>query len=367
MTVAKNTGPQAFSKQKKAGFFSLLFIAFCIALPSATAQSLIFSQYYFAPANLNPALAGFEKDLFFGVNHRSQWRDLQVPYNASLFTVTCPFFVAKPKLYHTGGVALSVSRETAGINQLYRSFRGQLSVAYNLRLDYENRNILAFGLQGGFVDNSIDVHRLQWGSQYNELIGYDPGISPSLGALNERIIHPAFSSGIAWHHRSKEVRSPDINKRKYSSFLGLSFANLNRPNTAHFTAYTSRAPLIYTAHGGVEHQVRNIRLAYQALWIKAGNASHINFGTYVTYAPGNRHHPNFNSLSLLLGTWYRFQDAFVLSMGLQAKKISAVVSYDFNKKINAADNSLSGGAYEVSLSYRITRKISNKQYGIPLM
>jgi type IX secretion system PorP/SprF family membrane protein len=367
MTVAKNTRPEPFRKQGKAGFFSLLFIAFCFTMPSAVAQSLIFSQYYFSPSNLNPALVGLEKDLFFGVNHRSQWRDLRVPYNASLFTFTYPFYVAKPKLYHAGGIALSVSQETAGSNQLYRSVRGQLSAAYNLRLDYENRNILAFGLQGGLVRNSIDDSHLQWGSQFNELVGFDPGISPSLGQLNERISYPAFSTGIAWHHRAKEVLYPGNNKRKYSGFIGLSVANLNRPNTAHFSAYTSKAPSIYTAHGGVEHQVRNIQLSYQALWIKAGNAYHINLGAYITYALNNSRHPNFSSLSLLLGSWYRVQDAFVLSMGLQAKKFSTVVSYDFNKKVNAADNTLSGGAYEVSVSYRIPGKINNKQYGIPLM
>lgn len=363
--MAKKTGPESYRQQSKAGIFSLLFIAFCFVMPSAVAQSLIFSQYYFSPSNLNPALAGLEKDLFFGVNHRSQWRDLQVPYNASLFTFTCPFFVAKPKLYHAGGMAFSVSKETAGTNQLFRSVHAQLSVAYNLRLDYESRNMLAFGLQGGLVRNTIDDSHLQWGSQYNELIGYDSGLSPSLGQLNDRIMYPAFSTGIAWHHKAREDHS--INKRKYRGFLGLSFANLNRPNTAHFTAYTSRAPLIYTAHGGIEHQIRKIRLSYHVLGMKADNAYHINFGTYVTYELNNIPHPSFSSLSLLLGSWYRVQDAFVLSVGLQANKFNTVVSYDFNKKVNAADNTLSGGAYEVSVSYRIPRKLNNKQYGIPLM
>ena len=163
MTVAKKTKPESYRKQRKVGLFSLLFIALCFVMPSAVAQSLIFSQYYFSPSNLNPALAGLEKDLFLGVNHRSQWRDLQVPYNASLFTFTCPFFAAKPKLYHAGGMAFSLSQETAGTNQLYRSVHGQLSVAYNLQLDYESRNILAFGLQGGLVRNTIDDSHLQWG------------------------------------------------------------------------------------------------------------------------------------------------------------------------------------------------------------
>lgn len=357
---------QQIKQQSKLRFLCLLLFAICYAMPAAVAQSLIFSQYYFSPSNLNPALAGFEKDLFLGVNYRSQWRDLQVPYNASLFSFTYPFFMAKPKLYHVGGMAFSVSQETAGSAQLYHSVRGQLSAAYNLRLDYQNSNILTFGIQSGFVQNKIDKNNLQWGSQYNELIGYDPGISPSLGQLNDRITYPAFSAGIVWHHIAKQNYVNHIKKRKYRGFLGLSFANLNRPNTALFTAYTTRAPLIYTAHGGVEYKIKNIQLAHNALWVKANNAYHINFGTYVTYSLTNVHNPSINTLNLLLGSWYRFQDAFVVSMGLQVEKLSAVLSYDFNK-INTRDNILSGGAYEASISYRIPRKIKNKQYGIPLM
>lgn len=329
----------------------------------AVAQSLVFSQYYFSPSNLNPALAGFKKDLFMGISYRSQWRDLQVPYNASLFSFNCPLFVEKPKLYHVGGLAFSVSQETAGSDQLYHSIRGHFSAAYNLRLDYQSRNVIAMGLQGGFVQNNIDNNHLQWGSQYNELIGYDSGISPSMGQLNNRITYPAFSAGIAWHHTAEKKYLDDS---KYRGLLGLSFSNLNRPNVSFFSTYTTRAPLIYRVHSGIEYGNRNIQLAHQILWVRANNAYHLNFGTYVTYLLSKNNEINANYVKLLLGTWYRFQDAFVLSAGLQTGKFNAALSYDFNKS-KMHDNMASGGAYEVSISYRIPRKTNNKQYGIPLM
>jgi type IX secretion system PorP/SprF family membrane protein len=169
-------------------------------ISQSAAQSLVFSQYYFSPPNINPSLASLEKDLFLGVNYRSQWRDLTVPYNATLFSVICPVFATKPTLRHLGGFGLSLSKETAGINSLYQSLRGHFSAAYNLPLDYQSSNLLAMGIQGGFVQKSLNEMALQWGSQYNPVIGFDPALIPSLGELHNRIIYPTFSAGITWYH-----------------------------------------------------------------------------------------------------------------------------------------------------------------------
>jgi type IX secretion system PorP/SprF family membrane protein len=327
----------------------------------------VFSQYYFSPSNLNPALAGLEKNLMVGANHRSQWRDLQVPYAASLLTFNYPFYIAKPNTFHAGGLAFSVSQETAGPNQLFRSLRGQFSGAYNLQLDNLNRNTLSFGLQGGFVRTSLDGGQLQWGSQYNELIGYDAGISPSLGNLIEQNSYPSVSTGMVWHHRTNYKRPSASGKNVLGGFLGISAANLNRPNTAHFTDQDHQAPLIYSAHGGLEHQLKRVRLSHQALYIKAGSAYHLNLGTYVTYPLKSTNQFSSDSPNLLLGVWYRIEDALVVSTGIQAGKITAALSYDFNTNANPADNTLSGGAYEVSVMYRLPKKVDKKQYGIPLM
>lgn len=342
---------------------TLLGLLCCLVMSPAAAQSLVFSQYYFSPASLNPALAGLEKDLFLGVNYRSQWRNLQLPHNASLFSLTYPLFMAKPKQYHAGGLAFSVSDESTGNPGLYRSVRAHLSAAYNLRLDYQSKNIIAMGIQGGFVQSKLDGNNLQWGSQYNQLTGYDPGITPSLGQFNSQTTYPAFSAGLVWHHTAK---TSYYNNGKYRGFIGISLANLNRPNTSLFTAYTSRAPLIYRVQGGIDYQIRNLQIAHNALWISSNNAYHFNFGTYVISPVTSLLNLNANTLKLLLGAWYRFQDAFVLSTGLQAKRINIALSYDLNK-VSMGSNTLSGGAYEVSVSYRIPRKIKNKQYGIPLM
>lgn len=325
-------------------------------------QSVIFSQYYFSPSNLNPAYTGLEKDIFFGINYRSQWRNLQTPYNATLFSASYPLYVANPKPVHVGGMAFSVSRETAGVSDMYSSLQGQFSAAYNLRLD-AHKNMLVFGLQGSFVQNNMNTGSLQWGSQYNAVTGYDPGISPSLGTLNDRVLYPAFSTGLIWHHTVRE----SFRRKKYQSHLGLALANLNQPNTSFFTNYSSRAPLVVKASGGITYTLQHLQVSHNMLWIHSEAAYHINFGTYVTYLLTNIYDTDLNNLKLSLGSWYRWQDAIVLSAALQSSKLNVALSYDFNKTFLKQDVPV-GGAYELSVSYRISRKEAySKQYGIPLM
>ena len=327
------------------------------------AQSLVFSQYYFSPPNLNPSLASLEKDLFVGVNYRSQWRDLSVPYNATLFSVICPVFATKPALRHLGGFGLSLSKETAGVNSLYQSYRGHFSAAYNLPLDYQSSNILAMGIQGGFVQKRLNDMALQWGSQYNPIIGFDPTITPSLGEFRNRITYPTFSAGITWYH----VKTGYQADKKVKSFVGFSASNINRPDYSLFEQHTTRASLIYSFQGGATYRAQErLSVTHSLLTIASEHAYHINFGTYVIYNVTSPYNKEGISLNLLIGGWYRFGDAYVLSTGLQARHFTAALSYDFNSG-DAFDNTLRGGAYEVSVSYRVAQKKSRRRYAIPLI
>jgi type IX secretion system PorP/SprF family membrane protein len=272
-------------------------------------------------------------------------------------------FATKPSLRHLGGFGLSLSKETAGINSLYQSFRGHFSAAYNLPLDHQGSNLLAMGIQGGFVQKSLNDMALQWGSQYNPVIGFDPTLVPSLGELHNRIIYPTFSAGITWYH----VQTGYQADKRTKSFIGFSVANFNRPDYSMFDEYVTRAPLIYSFQSGVSYKVqKRLTIAHTLLSIVSNRAYHFNFGTYVIYNVTSPYNRESISLNLLAGGWYRLGDAFVLSAGLQAKQITVAMSYDFNTG-NAFDNTVKGGAYEVSLSYRITQKKSRRRYAIPLI
>src|SRR5215467_12867108 len=57
------------------------FLIAMLMIVSASAQDIHFSQYYSAPLTINPALTGgFAGDYRAGVNYRTQWGSVTVPY-----------------------------------------------------------------------------------------------------------------------------------------------------------------------------------------------------------------------------------------------------------------------------------------------
>src|ERR1700679_3361186 len=59
--------------------FSVVFL-FCIASFAAFSQDTHFSQFYFSPLTMNPALTGsFEGTWRVGVNYRNQWGSISAP------------------------------------------------------------------------------------------------------------------------------------------------------------------------------------------------------------------------------------------------------------------------------------------------
>lgn len=342
-------------------FCLYLFIMF-LSL-NANAQSLVFSQYYFSPPNINPSLASLEKDLFLGVNYRSQWRDLAIPYNTTLFSAIFPVFATKPTLQHLGGFALSLSKETAGMEISYESVRGHFSGAYNLYLDVQKKNLLAMGIQGGFVQKKLDALYLQWGSQYNPIIGYDPTMSSSQVEVHNKITYPTFSAGATWYHTQAGYQA----EKKMKSFAGFSVANLNRPDYSMFTESITKVPLIYSFQGGVTYNIQSrLNITHSLITMMAEKTYQINFGTYVIYSITSPYNNEGISLKLLSGAWYRLEDAIILSAGLQAKQLTVAMSIDCNNS-KVFENTLKGSAYEISISYRIAKKKSRKHYAIPLI
>ncbi|MBA4058472.1 MAG: hypothetical protein C0490_27390, partial [Marivirga sp.] len=67
-----------------------LFVLLIVSMPSLHAQSPVFSQYYASSLYLNPALSGLEKDIYFGMNYRSQWSNLGLPFNTFQFSFIKP-------------------------------------------------------------------------------------------------------------------------------------------------------------------------------------------------------------------------------------------------------------------------------------
>src|SRR5690606_31691508 len=84
---------------------------------SLRAQSPVFSQYYASGLYLNPALSGLEKDIFLGMNYRSQWSNLSTPFNTFQFSFIHPLTKPGVRAKHLGGFGASFLNDVAGPNK----------------------------------------------------------------------------------------------------------------------------------------------------------------------------------------------------------------------------------------------------------
>ena len=329
------------------------------------AQSAMFSQYYFSPMNVNPALLGAQSHLIVGVQHRAQWRNLANPHRASLLSVAKP--VVAPGAPHRpiGGVGLTLVNESIGSGGFYRASSINLGAAYNLGLNRQRTQLLSFGLQGGVTQRRLATDQLQWGSQYDPSVGYNPEITPSVGPLNDRVGFATFSAGLVYHYNP----SRELLLRNLSGFSGISVANLNRPYSSFYPTNQTREALVLRWHSGLEIPLSmSVKILPQVLVAyRSAEQYHINVGSYLHYSFSQSSRTDNERLQLLAGAWYRWNDAWVASTGLSYQNYRLAVSYDFNTQ-PVAVHAFRGGAFEVSLAYRwLNKKRIPRNFSTPMI
>ena len=348
----------SFCKKHSSGLLIVTLLAFLFA--KANAQDQHFSQYYNAPLYLNPAMAGVESDLYFGVNYRSQWASLEAPYESGQFALIHPLMVRGSQFKHVGGVGLSAFSESTGENGSLRSFGAQMSVAYNLMLNKDASQMISFGLQGGITQKRVDFSGLTWGSQYNSFIGFDANITPSLDLGLEKVTYPVINTGVMWMF--------DPGRRNlysdFSAFAGVAVSNFNRPNESVLGEdLVSRLPILYKFHGGFNIGVSELMsLSPNVLYLRQNQNDQLNLGAYLTY----RNPMVIRKFKLQLGAWYRLKDAMIVSLGILTQNLSLGISYDVNQ---STLRSATGGrgSVEVSVGYRINRGQGLKRFSTPLL
>ena len=345
--------------------YSVVLIMMLLGGYFSQAQTVQFSQYYFSPLTVNPAMTGTQRHLFAGVTHRSQWRNLERPYNASMASLVLPLVSHGRRPRHIGGIGLAVNNETAGVGHTYRALGVQVAAAYNLAFDRKQVHRLSLGLQGGYHQRRLTAGSLQWGSQFDPEIGFNPDITPSLGTLRDKLGFPSFSTGAVYFFNPQRK----FLLHRFSAFTGLAVANLNRPTNSFFSEAPSQEPMILRWHTGWEVPLTtSTRLLPHVLTVYSTDQQyHINLGAYLHYTVASLPQKNAADVQILTGAWYRWNDAWIVTGGVSYREYLLGVSYDFNTRPIAAQ-ALTGGAFEISFAYRgIGKRSAFKKYSTPMI
>ena len=330
------------------------------AVQNVVAQDPVFSQFYTSSLYLNPALAGLEKDIVLGMNYRSQWAGVNLPFRTFQFSAIHPIVQQGVKSKHLGGFGASLFSDEAGPNREVVSQGFSVASSYNFHLDRSGNHLIATALQFGVLQRQINMDALQWSSQYSAVLGYDPS-QPGENLISERLTNPVIHAGMVWRlvigKRFKATKT---------FYQGLAVANINRPR-GFFPNEKDAPSVLYKAHGGYLHHFSNgLELSPNYL-IQYQHNLQVNIGAYAAYAMPAVTAKSVADLKVSLGMWYRIDDSFIITSGLATNSWSAGFSYDANNS-SLERNFQGANAFEISFAYRISiMKTVIKKFSTPLI
>lgn len=326
-------------------------ILILLSTNSLFGQDIHFSQYFNSPLSLNPAETGnFEGDWRVMANYRDQWRAIAIPYKTLSAGYDQQYYFQghhfSPGFYviqdNSGSEAISVTK-------IYGS------LAYHRIV---KDNAINFGMQIGYVFQSIDFSRYTFPANYNN----DKGIfEPDYGMENvdngnDHSSYADVNLGVSWSRKINRFE-PDA---------GFAVFHVNHPTESYFNNANSRLPLRTAFHASVKTLLgKNIYIKPGFMFVSMRSARDIMVGGQAGIAvQGNQ----YNIREVFAGLYLRNgipdpADAFMVMGGAQFRNLAINISYDVNvSALNPYSNHR--GAFEISLIYKSISSII-KTFTIP--
>jgi len=346
----------------RTAIFSILYFAGFFAL----AQDPQFSQYYATPLYTNPALTAAYSDINFWVSYRSRTLNQEFPNDIGQFSAIVPLKMPGSEAVQLGGVGATFFQDQAGPGDAFKTTGAYISGAYRQPLNFDRSEVLLFGIQAGFIQKSIDFSNLTWGQQFNRFIGFDNTITPEVSQFEENKSYPVINAGVMYYF------NPNRTYVLYtgSAFGGISVSNINNPDESLVDDddIESALPLLYRGHTGIEFFLTpQLKWSPQLLVLYQNTRFQFNAGTYFSYPLREQNVFDPKTFELLFGLWYRWDDAAIVSFGLNSTNYTIGFSYDFNTSDLRYDSRGNGGAFEVSLNFRIANRRGLRNFSTPLI
>lgn len=302
----------------------LLFTLMFLTGLKLAAQDPIFSQFYAAPLQINPAFAGSGHAPRIGAAYRNQWTG----FNNAYRTYSAYYDQNLDRL--NSGIGFNLEGDDAG-NGILRTMRFSALYAYRLKINDDLG--VKIGVEAGFQQTAIDWDQLVFPDQLDPING--PVITTS-EQRPDQLSKTVFdvSSGLLL-----------LNPRFW---LGVSIKHLNAPNQSYLLINDNLSrglPLRYALHGGTELTVKEGNKLQAAsfispnfLFLLQGPYKQLNVGAYAAVGP------------VFGGAWYRHTfrnaDAAILMIGVRQDMFKIGLSYDLT--ISGLSGQ-AGGTYELTM------------------
>jgi len=328
--VLKKTEHTPAYMMSKPKFLAAMLTFFCtlILVNEADAQDPIFSQFYANPLYLNPAMAGTQKCPRGILNYRNQW-----PALSGNFVTTSASYDQYVDAV-SGGLGFYVMNDNAGRGTL-NSF--SINAIYSYQLTITDKVSMVAGFQASYFQRSLDWGRLTFGDQIDPRRGFifSTQDTPRGGNVDNVdfsagtvIFGETFYGGVAVHHLFEPNES-----------LIVAEAPLERRYTVHAGA---TIPIKKDIRGETDASI-SPNILYQQQF----DFQQINIGLYAQKGP------------LILGTWYRFGDAFIILVGVETDRFKVGYSYDLT---TSQLTTQTAGSHEISFALNFNCKPVKKKF-----
>jgi type IX secretion system PorP/SprF family membrane protein len=288
-------------------------------------------MYDAAPLFLNPSMTGvFEGDWRIHTHYRTQWKAVNFkPYTTALISFDMPY-----KKWGFGG---QIMNYRAGIGN-YNALQGLVSAGYSTPIDGNKAHNIAFGIQGGITQKSVEYQLHSFNNQYvtTNGCGFDNSLASGESFGGQSFIVPDVNAGLMYYYARQQSR--------VNPFVGLSAFNLLTPAESWY-GVDNRLPMRFYLHTGARVNItETIFVLPKVLVMQQENFSELTLAADVGFFLKDA------ELYLLGGLVYRAKDAMVVSIGARKSHFIAKVGYDINTS-SLAPSTTGRGAFEISFTY----------------
>jgi type IX secretion system PorP/SprF family membrane protein len=324
----------------------IIISVWLIAGTALHAQDINFSQFYELPLLRNPALAGIYKgDIRATSAFRYQWGSVTTPYKTTALGTEMKFSVNESSNNFLS-LGVQITSDVAGDSKL--SKRQLLPMfTYHKSMSAEKNSYLSLGVMGGAVQQSFDIAALKFGDQF---------VGGAYSPTNPTRQQFSGSSLMYWDAAVGLSFSSEIGEEA-PYYLGVSYFHFTQPKVAFNDINDIRLnkKMVINAGIAIPSGEYDRIIAYGDYFIQGGN-NQIQGGLMY------KHHLIYedaeNPVSLSVGGFYRWNDAFIPVVKLDYYKVGVGLTYDVNVSKLTKASHVRGG-FELTLSYRNFLNIKN--------
>lgn len=299
-------------------------------LNEVKAQDPIFSQFYNAPNQINPAFAGNTVGPTVAANYRLQWPGFSSVYNTYMLSID------KFSPRYNSGFGASILADDAGNGALKTT---KLSGIYSYRILVNKETSIKLGIELGIVQSRLDPTKLVFFDQLDPQFG---AVSPGGATIPTQ----ENLSDVGTRFYSDTGAGVLLYNKKF--YAGIGLKHLNNPDNGFLDNIENidrGIPTRFTIHAGMQidlekgnNRLNSAFISPNILYVKQGPFRQINVGAYVDFG------------AFFTGLWYRDTanngDAVIGSLGVRSGIFKISYSYDLTVSGLGVN---SGGSHELGI------------------